>query len=98
MVHCKWSKQQSCTGKDLLHVDSLDSSALATGIIGTYNNYLTKGGGGGSRAPQNPPLVTPLMRRKSISPSLVYVLHKTCNLAFSCPGRVVMAKKIYKKA
>ena len=37
------------------------------------------------------------MRRKKISPSLVYVLHKTWNLAFSCPGRAVMAKKMYKK-
>ena len=46
----------------------------------------------------NHPLATPLMRRKPISPSLVYVLHKTWNLAFSCPGRAVMAKKIYKKA
>ena len=38
------------------------------------------------------------MRRKPISPSLFYVLHKTWNLAFSCPGRAVMAKKILKKA
>ena len=55
------------------------------------------GGGGDARAPQNHPQAIPLMRRKKISQSVVYVLHNTGNLAFSSPGRAVMSKKMYKK-
>ena len=51
----------------------------------------------GVTGPQDHPVATPLMKKK-ISPSFVYVLNKTWNLAFSCPGRAVMAKKMYKKS
>ena len=56
-----------------------------------------RGGGGFTGTPGLPPSYAP-DEKKDNSPSLVYVLHTTWNLAFSCPGRTVMAKKMYKKA
>ena len=57
-----------------------------------------KGRGGDPRVPQDYPLATPLMRREKISPSLVYVFHKTWNFAFSCRGHAVMAKRNVQKS
>ena len=57
-----------------------------------------KGGRGGVTGPPGPPPSYAPDVEKTISPLLVYVLNKTWNLAFSCPGRVVMAKTMYKKA
>ena len=62
------------------------------------NNYLTRaGGGGGVTGPPGPPPGYAPDEEKKILPSLVYVLIKTWNLAFSCPGRAAMAKKCTKK-
>ena len=57
-----------------------------------------KGGGGRVTGPPGPPPSYAPDEEKKILPSLVYVLNKTWNLAFSCPGRAVMAKKMYKKS
>ena len=66
------------------------------------NQLSHKGGGGGGwvgvTGPPGPPPSYAPDEEKKISPSLVYVLNRTWNLAFSCPSRAVMAKKLYKKA
>ena len=61
-------------------------------------NYRDIKGGGGVTGPPGPPPSYAPDEEKKILPSLVYILNKTWNLALSCPGRAVMAKKMFKKA
>ena len=68
-----------------------------------YLNYrdvkqLSHKGGGSVTGPPGPPPSYAPDEEKNISPSLVYVLNRMWNLAFSCPGCAVMAKKMNKEA
>ena len=59
-----------------VYVDSSVSRVFATSIIDTYNNYLTRvGGGGGAVAPQDSPCYAPVKAVKPICLSSAVPMH-----------------------